>query len=91
MIAYKVNKRYWQLTPIEKIEIVRITGKSYFDHRGRSLIDTEYHRVFTNLQEAVDYALDLAHKDAQEIERQKKQVLVRVDKILEFKDKAGAE
>lgn len=91
MIAYKVNKRYWSRLAIEKIEVNRITTKSYFDQYGKKSLETDYHKVFTDLQEAVDYALDLTHKDAQEIERQKKAILDRVDKILEFKDKGGAE
>lgn len=91
MIAYRVSKRAWQRVPIEEILIDRVTEKSYFDHRGRSALDNDYHRVFTDRQEAIDYAIDLANKDIQELERKKQAILDRVNKVYEFKDKAGAE
>lgn len=87
----KVNKKYWDSIPIREIEVDRVTDKSYFDHRGRSALDTEYHRVLTDLQAAVDYAIDLANKDIQELERQRQAILDRVNKVHEFKNKAGAE
>lgn len=89
MKAYKVSKRTWERVPIEEIEVDRVTEKSYFDHRGRSALDTEYHRVFTDLQEAIDYALLLASKEIKRLDDEKQAVLDRVNKVLKFKNKAG--
>ena len=91
MKAYQVNKRFWHCVPIEEIQVDRVTEKSYFDRRGRNALDTDYHRVFINRQEAIDYAIDLANKDIRELERQKQAILDRVNKVYEFKDKAGEE
>lgn len=91
MKVYKVSKKYWDSIPIREIEVDRVTEKSYFDRRGRWALDSERHRVFTDLQAAIGYAIDLANKDIQELERQKQAILDRVNKVYQFKDKAGAE
>lgn len=89
MKAYKVSKKTWHRVPIQEIQVDRVTEKSYFDHRGRSALDNDYHRVFTDLQQAIDYAIDLANKDIENLERQKQEILDRVNKVYEFKERAG--
>ncbi len=91
MIAYKVDKRHWWKNPIEQIDISRVTGKSYYDCRGRWALETDARRVFTDRQEAIEYALLLASKEIKRLDDAKQAVLDRVNKVLEFKDKAGAE
>lgn len=91
MKAYQVNKKYWDSIPIREIQIDRVTEKSYFDHRGRSAVDTDYHRVFVDRQEAIEYALSLASKEIKRLDDEKQAVLDRVNKVLEFKNKAGDE
>lgn len=78
MKAYKVNKRTWAMFPIEEIEVLRMTEKSYFDHRGRSALDTDYHRVFADKIEAVAYANSIVEQALKQVRDEK----ARIDRML---------
>lgn len=91
MIAYKVDKRHWWKNPIEQIEINHVAGKVYYDCRGRWALETDARKVFTDRQEAIEYALSLASKEIKRLDDEKQAVLDRVNKVLEFKNKAGEE
>lgn len=78
MKAYKVNKRTWARFPIEEIEILRMTGKSYFDHRGRNALDSDYHRVFADKIEAVAYAKSIVEQALKQVRDEK----ARIDRML---------
>lgn len=81
MKAYRVRKINWVSTPVEEIDVYRVTDINYLDRCGWRLLETDHYKVFTDRQEAIDYAIDLANKDIRELERQKQVILDRVNKV----------
>lgn len=91
MIAYKVDKRHWWKNPIEQIEINRVAGKVYYDCRGLWALETDARKVFTDPQEAAEYAMELQQQRIKSLDKEKQSALDRMKQILEFSDGVAQE